>query len=132
MSKFYLSLVKSFHKKGLGVTILKSDLMLNNHTVGPSASQRTYGRFQDVLGTSAASSADQSLVLSCFYDLEMLEDPEVRCIWELSLGRLNGREVHGALRKKEADTAELVVESRVESVLAMVGLWGVGSNVPNI
>ena len=80
MSKFYLSLVKSFHKKGLGVTILKSDLMLNNHTVGPSASQRTYGRFQDVLGTSAASSADQSLVLSCFYDLEMLEDPEVRCI----------------------------------------------------
>ena len=60
MNKFYLSLVKSFHKKGLGVTILKSDLMLNNHTVGPSASQRTCGRFQDVLGTSAASSADQS------------------------------------------------------------------------
>ena len=40
--------------------------------------------------------------------------------------------VHGAFRKKEADIAELVVESGVESVLAMVGLWGMGSNVPNI
>ena len=28
MNKFYLSLVKSFHKKGLGVTIFKSDLIL--------------------------------------------------------------------------------------------------------
>lgn len=40
--------------------------------------------------------------------------------------------VHGSLRKKEVNTAELVVESTVESVLATVGLWGVGSNVPNI
>lgn len=34
--------------------------------------------------------------------------------------------------RKRLDTAELVIESGIESVLAMVGLWGVGSNVPDI
>lgn len=34
--------------------------------------------------------------------------------------------------RRRLDTAEVVIEGGVESVLAMVGLWGVGSNVPNI
>lgn len=34
--------------------------------------------------------------------------------------------------ERRLDTAEVVIERGVESVLAMVGLWGVGSNVPNI
>lgn len=66
-----------------------------------------------MLGTSAASSADQRLVLSCFYDLEMLEDPEVRCIRELSLGRLNGREGTWSTQK-ERDWIQLNWLLRVE------------------
>lgn len=66
INKFYIHLVKSFHEKGLGVTILNSDLILITILWNP---QKVSGPVEGSEGASGTSLADPGLVLKCFYNL---------------------------------------------------------------